>query len=126
VPEEGLGTPTGGTHIEAQERLEKRLDRIELEILRENRWWRGGLIAALVLMALAILVAGRHRRPHGMEPMGPAGWGQRMPYGQFDAYPPPWAFSGRRGPGGCGCPGGYDDGRGRGFRPGSGPEAGPR
>ena len=29
-----------------------------------------------------------------MGPMGPAGWGQRMPYGQFDSYPPPWAFGG--------------------------------
>ena len=118
MPEEG--SPSGASHSEAQERLEKRLDRIELEVLRENRWWRGGLIAALVLFALAILIAGHHRRHHEMGPMGPAGWGQRMPYGQFGAYPPPWAFGGRGGP--CGC----DEGRGRGLRPGLAPEAGPR
>ncbi len=117
MPEEGSGT--GGSHSEAQERLEKRLDRIELEILRENRWWRGGLIAALVLMALAILVAGHHRRRHEMAPMGPAGWGQGTRYGQFGPYPPPWAFGGR---GGCGC----EDEHGRGLKPGFGPEAGPR
>ena len=117
MPEEGSGTPTSGIHSETQERLEKRLDRIELEILRENRWWRGGLIAALVLVALAILVAGHHRRRHDMGPMGRAGWGQGMPYGEFGPYPPPWAFGGRGGP--CGC----DEGHGPGFRPEPRPEA---
>ena len=101
MPEESTGSqspPNDGAH----ERVERRLDRIEIEIQRENRWWRGGLIAALVLLALAILVAGHHRRPRGMGPMGPAGWGARMPYGEFGGYPPPWAL---RGHGGCGCEG---------------------
>jgi len=88
---------------------------------REERWWRGGLIAALVLLALATLYNGaayrrlarsqetlamsvaRQSQP-GFGPMGqlgpmrPPNWqgfgGQ--PYGPF---PGPWAF----GRGGCGC-----------------------
>ena len=104
MPEESAGSQSGGTHNDgAQERLERRLDRIEIEILRENRWWRGGLIAALVLLALSVLIVGHHRRRRDMGPMGPAGWGARMPYGQFGGgYPPPWAFHGH---GGCGCEG---------------------
>jgi hypothetical protein len=97
VPEESIGTP--GPNDDAIRRLERRLEAFELAAQTENRWWRGGLIAALVLIALSILVAAhhRHRRPH-ME-MG-AGWqGQRMmPYGP--PPPPNWGY-------GSGPQGGY-------------------
>jgi hypothetical protein len=121
VAEEATGS---GSHSEgAQERLERRLDRIEQEFGRENRWWRGGLIAALVLVALAILVAGRHhQRPEmGMGAMGMPPWAATMPYGgQCGPYsgPPPWAHHH-----GCGCAGRDGDG----YRPdrGSGSMSGP-
>ena len=72
MPEE----PTaGGNQKEtAEARLETRLNRLEQEVLKENRWWRGGLIAALVLVALAILIAGHHRRP-AADDHGPDGYG---------------------------------------------------
>ena len=88
MPEE----PTGGGNQKetAEERLETRLNRLEQEVLKENRWWRGGLIGAFVLVALAILIAGHHRRPErmAMAPMGMAGWAGSagMPYG---GYGPP-------------------------------------
>jgi len=121
VAEEGSG---GASHNEgSQERLERRLDRIEQELIRENRWWRGGLIAALVLVALAILVAGHHRRRPEMEMggMGMAPWAARMQGGgQFGPYPgpPPWGHHRD-----CGCDGrdgdGYRPDRGPGGMPGS-------
>jgi len=114
MPEEPT---TAGPLRESQELLAGRLDRLEREVLRENRWWRGGLIAALVLLALSLLIAGHHRhhrrpnRPEGpaaMAPMGPPGWAgpPGMPCGQFGPYapPPPWGCP-------CGC-----EGRGR-FNP---------
>src|SRR5208337_811749 len=107
MPEE---PSTGGPQREGQEPLASRLDRLEREVLRENRWWRGGLIAALVLLALSVLIAGHHRHhrrpnptegPEAMAPMGVPGWAgaPRMPCGQFGQYapPPPWG-----GPCGCG------------------------
>src|SRR5271170_5663557 len=95
VPEEP--TSTGNQRETSQERLEARLHRLEQEILRENRWWRGGLIAALVLIALAILAAGHHRRPELRfasmmgGPMGGPGWAGPggMPFGDYWPYPPP-------------------------------------
>jgi hypothetical protein len=91
VPEEQTGG--GGNQSEtSQERLEARLNRFEQDLLKENRWWRGGLIAALVFVALAILVAGHrhHRRPERMAQMG-TGWAGSagMPYGDYGPYPPP-------------------------------------
>ena len=117
MAEEGSG---GASHNEgSQERLERRLDRIEQELIRENRWWRGGLIAALVLVALAILVAGHHRRRPEMEMggMGMAPWAARMPYGPYGG-PPPWGFRGGRG-GDCGH--GCYERDGDGYRPDRGP-----
>src|SRR5271170_5367701 len=95
VPEEP--TSTGNQRETSQERLEARLNRLEQEVLKENRWWRGGLIAALVLIALAILTAGHHRRPErmSMSAMGGPGWagprwaGPPMPFGGYGPYPPP-------------------------------------
>jgi hypothetical protein len=88
VPEE-TGGPGNQREI-AAERLEARLDRLEQEVLMENRWWRGGLIGALVLVALAILIGGHHRhRPP--ERMAMAGWAGPAagPYGGYGPYPPP-------------------------------------
>ncbi len=103
---------------EALKRLERRIESLEIATQHENRWWRGGLIAALVLVALSILIAG-HRRPH--RPAPPAlmpGWGvQRMaPYG-----PPPPPYWGGNGRGGYGPPEGW---RFRQFN-GPSPEAAP-
>ena len=63
VPEETTGVEN--QKETAQERLEARLNRIEQEVLKENRWWRGGLIAALVmsiflLPTLYVWIAGDH------------------------------------------------------------------
>ncbi len=99
-----------GGQQEGQDPLAPRLERLEREVLRENRWWRGGLIAALVFLALSILIAGhrhhhRHRPPPPPVAMGSLGWqgGPIMPYGQFHSYgPPPWGFA-CGGPSGCGC-----------------------
>jgi hypothetical protein len=86
----------------SEERLRKRLRRPKRRMRNENRWWRAGAIAALVLIAVAILVSG-HRRHHYHRPpsevaatapmgpmpglyggildpdhgMGPAGWGRQ-------------------------------------------------
>jgi hypothetical protein len=111
VPEE---MSSAGSPSEETEYVKKRLERLEHEILRENRWWRGGLIAALVLVALSIFAAGRHRHRYGpgpgmgpvaSAPMGMPGWGgaPNMPYWQYGPYPPPppWAHA-WGGPCGCG------------------------
>jgi hypothetical protein len=91
MPEEPTGT--GSQKEEPGRGLEERLDRLERAVLRENRWWRGGLIAALVFVGLAILIGGHHRhhrRPNWMA-MAPMGMGApAMPYWGFG--PPPWAF----------------------------------
>jgi len=94
VPEESISTP--GQNDDALGRLERRIESIEFATQRENRWWRGGLIAALVLVALSILVAGHHRHHHPPPMMGMRGCeGPRMmPYS-----PPPPPYSGY-GPGG--------------------------
>jgi hypothetical protein len=87
VPEETTGAEN--QKETAQERLEARLNRIEQEVLKENRWWRGGLIAALVLVALAIFAAGHHHHHERMAMA--AGWAasEGMPYGGYGPYPPP-------------------------------------
>jgi hypothetical protein len=96
VPEESTSTP--GQNDDALRRLERRLESLEYATERENRWWRGGLIAALVLVAFSILIAGHHRHHHppmmGMTgTMGPSCEGPRMmPYGPS----PYWGY----GPGG--------------------------
>ena len=94
MPEESTNNP--GQNDDAMRRLDRRIESLEFAAQRENRWWRGGLIAALVLVALSILIAG-HRRRHTPPPMmGMRGcYGPRMmPYG-----PPPPPYSGY-GPGG--------------------------
>ena len=95
MPEESTSTP--GQNDEALGRLERRIESLEFATQRENRWWRGGLIAALVLVALSIFIAGHHRHHQPSSMMGTRGWeGPRMmPYG-----PPPPPYSGY-GPGGC-------------------------
>jgi hypothetical protein len=108
VPEEP-GIPRNQTET-VEERFERRLHHIEQEVLRENRWWRGGLIAALVLLAFSMLVAGhhRHRQPPRMA-MGMAAQGM-MPYGGYGPYPPRPGF-GWGGP--CGPAPGYGWGPGQ-------------
>src|ERR1700730_17879037 len=88
VPEETTGA--GNQKETAQERLEARLNRIEQEVLEENRWWRGGLIAALVMVGLAIFTVAHHHHPERMA-MGMPGWAGSggMPYGGYGPYPPP-------------------------------------
>ena len=80
MPEESGNPPN--QHDETLRRLERRIESLEYAADRENKWWRGGLIAALVLVALSILIAGHHRhhRPptmvmrdgQGMQGMGRA------------------------------------------------------
>lgn len=88
-----------------QERLETRLHRLEQEIIKENRWWRGGLIAALVLIALAIFTSGHHRRPERgfMAAMGGFGWAGPGGMPGYGPYPPPphpgFGWGGPCGPG---------------------------
>lgn len=103
MPEESTSTP--GQNDDALRRLERRIENIEYAAERENKWWRGGLIAALVLVALSILIAGHHRHHHpspGMGMMGMTGMMGRscegprmMPYGP-PPPPPYWGY----GPGG--------------------------
>src|SRR5208282_5479410 len=88
---------TPGQNDDALGRLERRIESIEFATQRENRWWRGGLIAALVLVALSILIAGHHRRPKAIAQMGGmAGWPGGMPYGGYGPY---LGLSGPCGPG---------------------------
>ena len=93
MPEESTGTP--GQNGDALRSLGRRVESLEFATRQENRWWRGGLIAALVLLAFSILIAGHHRHRHPSPIMGMRGCdGPRMmPYGP---PPPPYWY----GPGG--------------------------
>ena len=112
MPEEtgGPGQPQDG-----HDALVRRIEHLEQEILRENRWWRGGLIAVLFLLVLAIFFGGHHRHHHrpgpppmAAGPMGGPGCQGGMGYGPYRPYgpPPPWAF----GPGAMGGGWGYGPG----------------
>ena len=48
--------------------ISRRLDRLEQKLMSEDRWWRGGLIAALFFIGIAILVAGHHHRRPPLPP----------------------------------------------------------
>ncbi len=103
MPEESGNPPN--QHDETLRRLERRIESLEYAADRENKWWRGGLIAALVLVALSILIAGHHRhhRPPMMvmrDGMGMQGWGgpRMMPYGP-PPPPPYWGYGYGPGPG---------------------------
>jgi len=130
VPEE---SSVPGNQWEGERaRLEARLDRLEQEVLKENRWWRGGLIAAIVLLAFAMLIGHHRHRPPRMPPMGPMGMAQGMPYGGYGMYPPP-PRSGYGWGGPCGGPGyggnrrPWDGGPGRWNGPGpQGPQEPPQ
>lgn len=101
MPEEGTTTDSPSS----VETLQRRLDRLEQEYMRENRWWRGGLIGALTLLAIVILVGAFHHRPppgFGLMEMrgpmsmaGPMGMQGPMDYWAYPRYgpppPPPWA-----------------------------------
>lgn len=83
-----------------EELLERRLEHLE----RENRWWRGGLIAALVFIGLMILAAGHHHRRHIEVVVTVPPWALRRPYWGYGPgpYPPPapgWGGGERPGPG---------------------------
>jgi hypothetical protein len=124
VPEES--SVTGNQWEGERARLEERLNRLEQEVLKENRWWRGGLIAALVLLAFAILIGHHRHRPPRMPPMGMAQG--EMPYGML--LPPRGPGYGWGGP--CGGPGygwgrrPWDGGPGRWNGPGPQVPAGPQ
>src|ERR1035437_301407 len=51
----------GNQSSESEERLRKRLRRLKRRMRNEDRGWRAGAIAALVLIAVAILVRARER-----------------------------------------------------------------
>lgn len=82
MPEE----PTGTGSPMPDEILYRRIEHLE----RENRWWRGGLLAALFFIGLMILAAGRHRRHIDVVVTMPP-WALRRPYGAYGPgpYPPP-------------------------------------
>jgi hypothetical protein len=108
MPEE-----TGAAGSEREDQINRRLDRLEQKLAWEERWWRGGLIAALVFIGISILVAGLHRH-RGQLPVPP--W---MAYGTAGPYapPPPWYW---------GPPGAYGYyGWGPGGRPPTPPSAPP-
>lgn len=98
MPEETAAAAGGGQ----EDHINRRLDRLDQKLMWEDRWWRGGLIAALVFIAIAILVAGLHprRRLNVTVSMAGAPWGPATPYGGYGPSPPPPAW-------GWGCPGGY-------------------
>ena len=117
---------------------------------REARWWRGGLIAAVVLLAVATLYNGvAYRRlarsqqnlvmslarqsQTGFGPMGQPGPGPMEPPnlrsfgGPYGPFPGPWAF----GRGGCGWRRHHREEReqgpgGQGREPGPGGQATPQ
>ena len=104
MPEESMASPND----DAIRRLERRLEALEYAAQSENRWWRGGLIAALVLVALSILIAGHRHRHHWPPPPPMMGQGMmggcepQMPYGSpYGQMPPNWGYgSGPQGGGG--------------------------
>lgn len=88
--------------------ISRRLDRIEQKLMWEDRWWRGGLIAALLFIGIAILVGAHHRHrrppfpppwmaygPAGQFPPPPMAWGWNGPYGWG---PGPWSGGRQQGP----------------------------
>lgn len=119
MAEESANTP--GQNDDALRRLERRIEILEIAALRENRWWRGGLIAALVLVAFSILIAGHHRHRPRQPMMSMQGWRGpgpgMMPYGP---PPPPYWW-------GPGQGGGYGPPQGWRYRQwnGPGPESAP-
>jgi hypothetical protein len=103
LPEESSSIPSQNDN--ALGRLERRIESLEFTMQRENRWWRGGLIAGLVLVALSILIAGHHRHHYPLHMMGMQGW-QVPPMMPYAPPPPPYSSYG---PGGgyYGPPEGY-------------------
>ena len=102
MPEEP--STIGGSRPE--ELLYRRIEHLE----SENRWWRGGLIAALVFIGLMILAAGHHRRHIEVEVTVPP-WALRRPYwgygpGRYPSSPPGWGGYGGDARPGAGVPGG--------------------
>jgi len=67
----------GNQSSESEERLRKRLRRLKRRMRNEDRGWRAGAIAALVLIAVAILVSGHHRHHHHRPPSGMAAAAQQ-------------------------------------------------
>jgi hypothetical protein len=88
MPEE----PTSAGSPRYDEALDRRIEHLE----RENRWWRGALIAALVFIGLMIVAASHHRRPIDVVVTVPP-WVLRMPrwgYGPGPYSPPPRGWGG--------------------------------
>ncbi len=96
MPEEPTNSAAG-----IGEKLAERVARLE----RENRWWRGGLIVAVILIGLMLAALGRHRHrarvdvvistPPWMMRMPPWGYGP----GPYPAPPPGWQGYGAPRPG---------------------------
>jgi hypothetical protein len=89
-----------------EEHLYRRIEYLE----RENRWWRGGLIAALVFIGLVILAGGRHRHRIDVVVTVPP-WALRIPYwgngpGPYPVPPRGWGGYGGGAHPGPGMPGG--------------------
>jgi hypothetical protein len=82
MPDEPINA--GATNLEQS--LTERMARLE----RENRWWRGGLVAALIIMALFLAAGHRHRARIDVVISAPP-WMMRMrPWGYGPGpYPPP-------------------------------------
>lgn len=56
--------PNRETHTEeTPESLAGRLHRLEQNFVLENRWWRGVVLAVIVLFALSVLLGGFHHYP---------------------------------------------------------------
>jgi hypothetical protein len=108
--------------LERVEITNQRLQALIESYSGENRWWRAGLIAALLLVAMAFLIGGNLRASPDPGP-GPGGVyfgygapqfsrGPGAPYMQFMPLPPP-PRPGLQSFGGCGperggLPGGPD------------------
>ncbi len=85
-----------GESINADSQRLGELDRRVEQLERENRWWRGGLIAALVLFALVLLSGGRRHHRIDVTVNAPP-WAWRGPYCGWG--PVPYAVPQRGAPG---------------------------
>jgi hypothetical protein len=95
MAEEPTRVPEEATSVGGQRPVEPFDRRIE-QLERENRWWRGDLIAALVFIGLMLLAGGRHRRRIDVVVTVPP-WALRMPYWGYGPVPyssPPRGWGG--------------------------------
>ncbi len=90
---------------EEDEYIGGRLERVEQKLMWEDRWCRGGPIAALLFIGIAVLIAGHHDRGPQWPPFmadGPTGYFPPLPmWGGAGGY---GAYGGGSGPYGDGRP----------------------